>query len=198
MYNNNSVIFISTIIILRIIIRGIIGFNQTSLRKILAYSSINHIAWILASMIILETVWMFYFMVYSLISINIILIFNIINIFYLKQLFTSLNNNPIVKFFFVRNFFSLGGLPPFLGFIPKWLTIENLVENNFLMLTFLIVTITLLTLYLYIRLIYRTLAINMNELNFIPQSQSNQFWVIFRNFLSLIRLVTCSLTFNMA
>lgn len=181
--------FIVSVIIFRILIRGIIGFNQTRIRKILAYSSINHIAWILAAILLIETTWLTYFLIYTIISINIILIFNLLNIFYLKQLLTSINNDLSVKFFFVINFLSLGGLPPFLGFLPKWITIQNLIENELPILTFFMVILTLLTLFFYIRLTYRTLTINLSEPNFSIKSKINQFWIFWINLISLISLI---------
>nr|ALO70742.1 NADH deshydrogenase subunit 2 [Neobisnius villosulus] len=196
MYNINFPWFLFSIIIFSMLISGIMGFNQTSIRKILAYSSINHIAWMLASMYSLETIWITYFLVYTLISINIILIFNLLNIFFMKQIFTTMNQNIQIKFFFIMNFLSLGGLPPFLGFMPKWMTIENLIENNFFILTFVMIILTLLTLYFYIRLTYSTLTISMSKISFIPQTKMNQFWIILSNFISLISLLICSILFN--
>nr|UYB77575.1 NADH dehydrogenase subunit 2 [Philonthus lomatus] len=196
MYNLNFPWFIVTIVILSMLVSGIMGFNQTSIRKILAYSSINHIAWMLASMFSMETIWLIYFLIYSIISINIILIFNLMNIFYLKQLFISMNNNTPMKFFFITNFLSLGGLPPFLGFMPKWMTIENLIENNFFLLTLTMVILTLLTLYFYVRLMFSTLTINMSEPNFILQPKYNQFWILLSNYISILGLLTCTMIFN--
>lgn len=195
-YNINFVLFFFIIILFSVLIRGILGFNQTRIRKILAYSSINHIGWIISSIFISETTWLYYFLIYRIISINIILIFNILNIFYLKQLFSSINNNFILKFFFIFNFLSLGGLPPFIGFLPKWLTVENLVQRGFFLLTFLIITLTLITLFYYVRLIFRTLIINIREINYFLKYKFNQFWTLTRNFISIVRFLICTILFN--
>lgn len=40
------------------------GINVTSLRKIIAYSSINHIAWVIPVILIRETNWLLYFSFY--------------------------------------------------------------------------------------------------------------------------------------
>nr|ALO70833.1 NADH deshydrogenase subunit 2 [Philonthus fimetarius] len=196
-YNINFPLFFFTIIVMSMLVSGIIGFNQISMRKIMAYSSINHIAWMISSMFTLETIWFLYFLTYTIISINIILIFNLLNIFYMKQMFTNLNNNIQVKFFFVMNFLSLGGLPPFLGFLPKWLTIENLVENKMWFLTLIMVILTLLTLYFYIRMMFSTLTISMTQPNFLIPNKINQLWIFFSNFISIISLLMCSILFNL-
>lgn len=107
------------IIILSTLIGAIGGVNQTSLRKIIAYSSINHIGWILAALLTRETLWGMYLLLYTILSISIIIIFNDTNISYLSQVFGMRNLNKQLKLTIFSNFLSIGGLPPFLGFLPK-------------------------------------------------------------------------------
>nr|ALO71181.1 NADH deshydrogenase subunit 2 [Tasgius compressus] len=196
MYNIKFSEFFFLIIIFSMLISGIMGFNQTSIRKILAYSSINHIGWMISSMLIMETIWLYYFLIYTLISLNIIMIFFTLNIFYLKQLFISMNNNFIMKFFFVFNFLSLGGLPPFIGFFPKWLTIENLILSNLLLLAFTMMILTLLTLFFYIRMMFSTLVMNMMEINYLIHNEFNQFWTLMMNFMAIFGFLICTILFN--
>nr|YP_010999508.1 NADH dehydrogenase subunit 2 [Ochthebius subinteger]WPM98433.1 NADH dehydrogenase subunit 2 [Ochthebius subinteger] len=196
MYNNKMIEFLSMIILFSMLISGIMGINQTSLRKIMAYSSINHIGWMISSMFFLESIWLIYFITYIIISMNIILIFKINNIFYLKQLFISLNNMPILKMFFIMNFLSLGGLPPFLGFLPKWMTIQTMIENNFYLMSMIMVLMTLMTLYFYMRITFTSLMINMNELNYYFQKPMKNFLLMFMNMLSILGLFLITLLFN--
>lgn len=195
MYNLNLTVFLSAIIIISSLIRGTLGLNQIRLRKILTYSSINHIGWIIASILYSTSIWFIYFVIYSVISINIILIFKNYNIFYIKQLFNALNFNKIIKILFILNFLSLGGIPPFLGFIPKWITINYLVENNFYFLRAILIVLTLLSLYFYIRIIFNTISIYSYE---IIQNYNIQpkFFTLSFNFISLIRLAFCTFILN--
>nr|YP_009995363.1 NADH dehydrogenase subunit 2 [Ochthebius griotes]QNP09779.1 NADH dehydrogenase subunit 2 [Ochthebius griotes] len=195
MYNNMSMFF-SLIIIFSMLISGIMGINQISLRKILAYSSINHIGWMISSLLFLESIWMIYFIIYSITSINIILMFKKFNIFYLKQTFMMMNKNYSLKLFFMLNFLSLGGLPPFMGFMPKWLTIQLLIENNLIMIPMFMVMMTLITLYFYMRITFSTLMINMNELNYQFMIKPNMWIIMMINFLSLSGLLFMTMIFN--
>nr|YP_009185788.1 NADH dehydrogenase subunit 2 [Atrecus affinis]ALO70357.1 NADH deshydrogenase subunit 2 [Atrecus affinis] len=195
LHNLNSLMFLFSVIMFSMLISGIMGLNQTSLRKIMAYSSINHIAWMLSSMFTQEIIWIIYFFIYTMISINIILIFMKFNIFYIKQLFISMNNNLMFKFFFMFNFLSLGGLPPFIGFFPKWLIIQNLINNHMFFMTFLMIMLTLMTLFYYIRLIFSMLIINMNEIK-IFNKNTNKFWILMSNFMSILSLTFCTILFN--
>nr|QWB85935.1 NADH dehydrogenase subunit 2 [Menesia sulphurata] len=194
LYNYNFSYFFMSIILFSTIISGIMGLNQISLRKILAYSSINHISWMLASMINAQMIWMFYFIIYSIITFNIIWIFQKLKVFYFPQLFQILNSNKLIKFFFLINFLSLGGLPPFLGFFPKWLVINNLIQNNFYMLGIMLIVFTLITLFFYLRIMFSSMMINSSEvLNLINQPLDFKF--IFVNFISLSGLLVCTLIF---
>nr|AND96452.1 NADH deshydrogenase subunit 2 [Onthophagus obscurior] len=195
--NFNNINFFIIIIIFSSMISGIMGMNQTNIKKIMAYSSINHISWMLASMLFFEKIWMYYFIIYAIISLNIIIILNKLNIFYLNQLFSSLNNNPLIKFFFMLNFMSLGGLPPFLGFLPKWLTIQILIKMNLFYLAFIVIIMTLITLFFYMRIITLSILMNSNTSNF-KNSYMKQFNNIYLfNFIILMSLLLITISFNM-
>nr|WVD73148.1 NADH dehydrogenase subunit 2 [Monolepta cavipennis] len=195
MYNFKMSMFFSIIIIISSIIGGLLGFNQISTRKIMAYSSINHIAWMLASMMNFKIIWFSYFLIYSMITLNIVMIFYILNIYNLNQLFMSLNSNKLIKLFFIMNFLSLGGLPPFIGFLPKWLVIMNLVNNNFYLLSFILIIFTLITLFFYIRITLSTLTISSSEI-LMKISNINSYFLIMINIITLISLILCTSIFN--
>nr|ARH55217.1 NADH dehydrogenase subunit 2 [Thanatophilus sinuatus] len=195
-YNFNFPLFFSMIIIISMLISGIMGLSQISMRKILAYSSINHIAWMLAALFTIESNWTFYFTIYSIISINIIIILKILNIYYINQIIKPFKYSLSTKILFAFNFLSLGGLPPFLGFLPKWLTIQGLIETKFYFLSFVMVILTLLTLYYYIRLIFSALVLNTYKISFTEDSKNKKFWVLTVNFIAMISLTFCTLMFN--
>ena len=144
--------FLVLIVIFNIIIRAIRGFNQTSLRKIIAFSSINHMGWIFMGLIFNDTLWLNYFIFYRIFSLAIVIIFKTFNLFYIKQTF-SLKINYLQKILIFCSFLSLGGLPPFLGFFPKWIIIQFLVNFNIPLLT-LMVFCSLIILYFYLRICY--------------------------------------------
>nr|AYW52278.1 NADH dehydrogenase subunit 2 [Galerucinae sp. 7 ACP-2013] len=195
MYNFKMSMFFSIIIISSSVIGGILGFNQISVRKIMAYSSINHIAWMLASMMNFKMIWFTYFITYSAISLNIVMIFYFLNIFNLNQLFLSLNSSKLMKLFFIMNFLSLGGLPPFLGFLPKWLVVMNLINNNFYFLSFILIIFTLITLFFYIRITLSTLTVMTSEI-LMKTSNFNNFFLITINIITLLSLFLCTSIFN--
>nr|UFQ24269.1 NADH dehydrogenase subunit 2 [Anopheles janconnae] len=150
-------------IILSMLIGSLGGLNQTSIRKLMAFSSINHLGWMLLAMMNNELLWMTYFLLYSLLSISIIMMFNNFKLFYFNQIFNISMMNPIIKFLIFLNLLSLGGLPPFLGFLPKWLVIQNLTNMNQLFILTISVCLTLITLYFYLRLSYSIFMLNYQK-----------------------------------
>nr|YP_009937398.1 NADH dehydrogenase subunit 2 [Trigonopterus singkawangensis]QNT26908.1 NADH dehydrogenase subunit 2 [Trigonopterus singkawangensis] len=162
-YCMNPHFLLSCSIILSSFISGILGINQTCMRKLMAFSSINHMGWMLSTLFSSLNLWFYYFSIYALTNFNILVLFHKIHLFYMNQLSKITLNNKLLKFFFMFNFLSLGGLPPFLGFLPKWLTINFLVNSNFLTLSIILVLFTLVTLFFYVRLTFSSFTLNSEE-----------------------------------
>nr|UUJ36784.1 NADH dehydrogenase subunit 2 [Epeorus sp. 01 ZXM-2022a] len=147
-------LFTLIIIITCIGIGSIGGINQTSLRRIMTYSSINHMGWLLSAVLLGEPYWFIYFGFYTLLSTAVILLFHTHQLTHMNQLFGLPMSNPLLKLALFCNLLSLGGLPPFLGFLPKWIIIQGLVTQTFYPLVTTMVLLTLGTLYFYLRLGY--------------------------------------------
>nr|WPS67109.1 NADH dehydrogenase subunit 2 [Bradybatus sp.] len=180
-----SILFISMFIIFSALIGSLQGFNQICIRKIMAYSSINHIGWMLSSFLTSHNIWLFYFMIYSLINMNIIIILQKLGIFYINQMNKLLSFNLKLKFMYMLNFLSLSGLPPFLGFIPKWLVINHLILNDFYALAMILIIFTLLAMYMYMRITFSTFSFNFKQPIFtLPNKIS--FLIYTLNFMSLM------------
>nr|YP_010003161.1 NADH dehydrogenase subunit 2 [Thaumetopoea pityocampa]QAV59276.1 NADH dehydrogenase subunit 2 [Thaumetopoea pityocampa] len=151
--------FIYTIIIINVIVGAIGGLNQTSLRKLMAFSSINNLGWMLMALTISENLWIFYFCFYSFLTKIMCLLFYSLNMFYINQFFIN-NMNPMIKMNLMINFLSLGGLPPFIGFFPKWIIINFMINNNFYLSTLIFTMMSLITLFYYTRIIYSSFMLN--------------------------------------
>nr|QWQ55598.1 NADH dehydrogenase subunit 2 [Elimaea berezovskii] len=144
----------STLAILSSIMIGSLGgLNQTSLRKLMAYSSITHMGWMIASMFSGENIWILYFLIYCFLSTSLITLFHSFQLFHINQNF-MVDLNPTIKFCMLLLLLSLGGLPPFLGFLPKWIIIQFLASSEQLFLITTMVVTTLITLFYYLRLTF--------------------------------------------
>nr|YP_010175354.1 NADH dehydrogenase subunit 2 [Cincticostella fusca]QSL98499.1 NADH dehydrogenase subunit 2 [Cincticostella fusca] len=165
-------------IILSAIVGAIGGFNQTSLRKIMAYSSINHLGWMLAGVLLSNPYWVTYFIFYCFLSFSILVSFHHLQLSHLKQIFLIPDTNNFNKIFIFANFLSLGGLPPFIGFIPKWLMLQGLVTQNNFMLAGVLVLLTLVVLFYYLRTFFPAILITTTVHKWVaPQTYWSNFSV---------------------
>nr|UZZ44221.1 NADH dehydrogenase subunit 2 [Orthotrichia sp. XG-2021] len=150
------------------------GLNQTSLRKILAYSSINHMSWMTINLIYNFQIWKLYFILYSFHNLIIMYLLHYLNFNNIYNYFFMKNNNYL-KIIFFLNFLSLGGLPPFLGFMMKWITIKMILfKMN--MLIFILIMNSLISLYYYVQITYSSMFLNsyfiMNNLFYLKNKSS--------------------------
>nr|YP_009859860.1 NADH dehydrogenase subunit 2 [Ostrinia scapulalis]YP_010044334.1 NADH dehydrogenase subunit 2 [Ostrinia nubilalis]QKK36383.1 NADH dehydrogenase subunit 2 [Ostrinia nubilalis]QKK36409.1 NADH dehydrogenase subunit 2 [Ostrinia scapulalis]QPF23484.1 NADH dehydrogenase subunit 2 [Ostrinia nubilalis]QPF23497.1 NADH dehydrogenase subunit 2 [Ostrinia nubilalis]QPF23510.1 NADH dehydrogenase subunit 2 [Ostrinia nubilalis] len=192
-YNNN---FLILIIILNSIIGAIGGLNQTSIRKLMTFSSINNLSWMMSAMMISENLWMFYFFMYSFLISILCLLFSMINMFFINQLF-FFNINYLIKLSLLINFLSLGGLPPFMGFLPKWIIINFMLNSNLYFLTFILIMMSLILLFFYIRILYSSFMFNYLKLKWIKiKIKNNMFNIMnFLSFFSILGLITSTFFF---
>nr|YP_010022485.1 NADH dehydrogenase subunit 2 [Fer nigripennis]QON98895.1 NADH dehydrogenase subunit 2 [Fer nigripennis] len=155
--------FMFIIVLSSIIIGAMGGLNQTSLRHILAYSSISHLGWMISSMIYSEINWEIYFITYSMLTLILILLFNQMNLFSLNQIYTSKNMKTEIKFMMFLSMLSIGGLPPFLGFMPKWMVMQSMMEMNMTSTMVIMVMMTMITLYYYLRISFSAMIMLYSE-----------------------------------
>nr|ASS30627.1 NADH dehydrogenase subunit 2 [Coenobita rugosus] len=165
------------------------GINQTSLRKVLAFSSINHIGWMISSILVSEATMGIYFLFYSLISLSIVVLFHYKQAFHFNHLLTY-NFTIGAKMLVFFSLLSLGGLPPFTGFVPKWLVIQELASvGNFVLLVVLLGS-ALVTLYFYLRVAIMSLTLSSPKLMVSVGAQQSFKWLmpyfVFVNFFGLL------------
>nr|YP_009441968.1 NADH dehydrogenase subunit 2 [Orthotomicus laricis]AOY40189.1 NADH dehydrogenase subunit 2 [Orthotomicus laricis] len=188
-YTFFSSMYMSIFIILSTLMGSLNGINQTCLRKLLVFSSINHIGWLLMNLNCSLNSWLIYFIIYSFINMNIIFLLNLNKIYFTNQI-NKMSPNKTMKFFFMMNFLSLGGLPPFIGFFIKWITINEAIINKLYSVTILMILFTLLALFFYTRLTFSSLTLSMSENLFFYLNKPNFFSALI-TFLNLSSLILC-------
>nr|YP_010952709.1 NADH dehydrogenase subunit 2 [Trapezia cymodoce]WMQ53129.1 NADH dehydrogenase subunit 2 [Trapezia cymodoce] len=139
--------------ILSALVGALGGLNVLSLRKIMAFSSINHMSWMLIAIFISDFMWFTYFIFYILISLSIIVFFNSFHSYYFSDLLNLSYSNSYFTLLLPLNLLSLGGLPPFTGFIPKWFMIQSMLMNEMLFPLMFLILSALITLFYYLRIL---------------------------------------------
>nr|BAC23606.1 NADH dehydrogenase subunit 2 [Synbranchus marmoratus] len=160
-----------------IVVGGWAGLNQTQLRKILAYSSIAHLGWMVMIIQFSPQLTLLTLLIYIIMTFATFITFKTSKATNINTLSTTWTKAPLLTLLTPLILLSLGGLPPLTGFMPKWLILQELTKQSITFTTLIMVMSTLLSLYFYLRLAYSTtLTISPNNLNGttqwrFPQSQ---------------------------
>ena len=141
---------------------NIIAISQTNIKRMLAYSTIAHVGFLLLGLLSGTPSGyagsMFYIITYALMSMG---AFAMVILLGRKDLeadeldhFKGLSDrSPWFAFIMLILMFSMAGVPPFLGFWGKWFVLKELVDAGFVWLAAMAVFFTIIGAYYYIRVI---------------------------------------------
>nr|YP_009295507.1 NADH dehydrogenase subunit 2 [Monacoa grimaldii]BAV56988.1 NADH dehydrogenase subunit 2 [Monacoa grimaldii] len=141
------------------------GLNQTQLRKILAYSSIAHLGWMILIIQFAPSLALLSLMLYLIMTSATFLSFKKNNTTSINTLALTWTKSPTLTALTALVLLSLGGLPPLTGFMPKWLILQELTKQGLPLTATLMALSALLSLYFYLRLCY-TLALTIAPATF--------------------------------
>nr|UGS80269.1 NADH dehydrogenase subunit 2 [Notolachesilla sp. GRA1sp1LA] len=172
------------------IIGALGGLTQTFLKKIIAYSSVNHLGWLMASILISKKMMIMYLLFYMMTNAFVMFILSLNNITQFIQI-----NTKILFISFTICMMSLGGLPPFVGFMPKLILIKMLLQNELLSISLMLVFTTLVTLFFYLRLTFSIMSLSSTSQKWMCFKYTNKNILIYSLMiiLSTVGLVTTNL-----
>nr|QXT44661.1 NADH dehydrogenase subunit 2 [Anoplotermes sp. G17-067] len=192
--------FTLSIIMMSTIVGAIGGLNQTSMRKILTYSSINHTGWMLIALTTSESLWLAYFMIYSTLALTVVSAISLSGVSFINQTMMTNKETTLMKFMMFTSLLSLGGLPPFLGFLPKWIVIQAMITNNMIPLATIVVVTSLITLYYYLSISYSSFLILNTEpkwnMKFHKTNPASGISTVLLSSISLTGMMVCTLITN--
>lgn len=174
--------------IISAIVGALGGLNSLNLRKIIAFSSINHISWMFIALIINSSLWLLYFFVYSIVSSSLILLFHLQQSYFFSDIFNYYQPKSFFSFIGPLALLSLGGLPPFTGFLSKWIIIQAMAQSYIYITLFFLLASALVTLYYYLRLSIPFFIIYSSSLIFSSKQKTPGFLFIFLFFINFLGL----------
>nr|QTA72656.1 NADH dehydrogenase subunit 2 [Acanthodactylus aureus] len=159
-------LIIASLAVISVLIGGWSGLNQTQMRKILAFSSIAHLGWMLIILSISQKLFILTLTIYILTTTSIFMVLIMLTLKTAKDLGQTWSTSPTITAISMFILMSLGGLPPLIGFLPKWLILKELTTVYLTPLATTMALLSLLSLMFYIRLTYAmTLTIPPNTSN---------------------------------
>nr|BCV68691.1 NADH dehydrogenase subunit 2 [Beringiana fukuharai]BCV68704.1 NADH dehydrogenase subunit 2 [Beringiana fukuharai]BCV68730.1 NADH dehydrogenase subunit 2 [Beringiana fukuharai] len=152
-FNSSLIKMVMPIAVISATWGGIGGINQTDIRSLLTYSSIAHTGWMLASVNSNYHILFMYLLTYMLINISIYFFLSKEDSKSYKQLFSS--KEEVKTFILAISLLSLGGMPPFVGFVMKLLVL--LLTEASMIVVFGLIAGALMSLFYYLSLTFATL-----------------------------------------
>nr|YP_010235808.1 NADH dehydrogenase subunit 2 [Youtuus strigatus]QTD82426.1 NADH dehydrogenase subunit 2 [Youtuus strigatus] len=144
--------------------------KNSSMKKILAFSSIYNSPWMILSMLISKSMFLLFFTSYSMINIMLMNKLKKNNMIYMNQMNKK---NSIMKFSIMINLISMSGMPPMLGFFPKWMILTKINEMSIMMSIFMILS-SMISTFIYLKMISPMFLLQMTKKKMNKSKKSNQ------------------------
>ena len=188
--------------ILSMALGNIVAISQTNIKRMLAYSTIAHIGFLILGLLSVESLQdtsssgfadaMFYIITYALMTMG---VFGMVILLGRKdaeadelEAYAGLSErNPWFAFIMLILMFSLAGVPPFVGFWSKWFVLKEVVASGHIWLAAVAVFFSIIGAYYYLRVVKLVYFDKPKDLIAIKASQSMR-WLISANGLALLVL----------
>ena len=150
--------------VISMILGSIAAVNQSNIKRLLAYSSISHMGFILIGILTANHIGIKSVQLYiSIYMLNVLGIFtcilclkNKVDGYYLENIknFSGLlKKNPFLSFSFAILLFSLVGIPPLSGFFGKLYILISAIESKLYVLSVIAVLTSIISAFYYLRII---------------------------------------------
>jgi NADH-quinone oxidoreductase subunit N len=143
---------------LSIIVGSLGAINQTKVKRLIAYSAIAHMGFMLIGLstgalsgLLATFVYIVIYMITSFNTFAFVLSLNSPN--YISQLTGLSRYNPILAITFALSLFSMAGVPPLAGFFSKYLVLLSAISNGLYLVAFVAILFSVVGSFYYLRLI---------------------------------------------
>lgn len=153
------------------IIGTVVGLAQFRIKRLLAYSTISHVGFMLLALAVSgqESIdaFLFYLIQYSLTSVNsffILLAFGYLihsqqsasqnnDIQFISQLSGQFRQNPVLALSMIVCLFSMSGIPPMMGFFAKYAVLYTAIHNGYYFISLVAIITSVISAAYYLRVI---------------------------------------------
>lgn len=172
--------------LLSLIIGTVVGLAQTRIKRLLAYSTISHVGFLLLALRINSersiSSFLFYLIQYTITNLNrflILLAFGYIilnntsrsDISFISELKGQFIHNPLLGLALTLCLFSMRGVPPLIGFFGKQMVLSSALHSGYYFLSFVGIIVSIISASYYLKIV-RVIHFNVNSDNLINHNPS--------------------------
>ena len=148
--------------ILSIVIGSIFALTQDNIKRLLAYSAISNIGFIILALGLVSKSGLYASLYYTIIySFTALASFGIIThitsnsngVENISDLAGLSKTHPYFAILLLITMLSSAGIPPLIGFHAKLMVVQALIDSNYIFLTIIVVLMTVISAYYYLRII---------------------------------------------
>lgn len=147
------------LVISTLIICSVSGLNNCSVQKMLGYSSIIHICWIICSLVSGKVLFLIYFLSYLSIIFWVRVLIIKGNIFFVGQIKRG-GIDILSKRLTFLYVLSLAGFPPFLGFLIKWVVVFMCSTFSSKWMIFVLLITSLISTFFYLQTFFTLIMVH--------------------------------------
>ncbi len=145
------------IAIISMLIGNLAALTQKNLRRMLAYSSIAQMGFIVMGLVVGNIVGLsaafFYMLTYAVISLAVFGIISLLNAEKLEDLAGLHRNHPFLAMMLLLFMFSMAGIPPLVGFMAKLSILLALINAHYIAMTIFMALMSVVGLYYYLNIV---------------------------------------------
>nr|YP_010736858.1 NADH dehydrogenase subunit 2 [Macropsis ocellata]WEP24732.1 NADH dehydrogenase subunit 2 [Macropsis ocellata] len=157
--------------IMSMIVGAIMVINQSSIKKMLSYSSIYNLGVMMSSMNE-NQIWVTYMLMYSLMLLMILMMIKKLKINYLNQMMIN-ELETMTKISIWISLLSMAGLPPMMGFTIKMIILEKMVLKTEFMLTTVMLLSSMVMMFMYMRISFLAMTLYSTSIKWKMLKKSN-------------------------
>ncbi len=196
-YLKDLYIFFMVLSILSIVVGTLGAIYQTKLKRIIAYSSISNMGYILSMMLTINIEGMysviFYIIVYNIMSTGLWILLlsfrsqsNKIKLKEIGEIILLFNSNKYISIIFFIFLFSSMGIPPMIGFFSKLFILLNIIELKMYFFALFLIIFNSIGVIYYLRLIKMMYASIQNKFLFLVDlGELKALFIVFLVFLNI-------------
>jgi NADH-ubiquinone oxidoreductase chain 2 len=171
--------------LLSLIIGSVVGLVQIRIKRLLAYSTISHVGFILLALAInteqsIDS-FLFYIIQYTITNLNIFLIIIALGYIYNKSIILKdiryisdfkgqFILNPLICISFSICLFSMAGVPPLIGFFSKQYVLYSAIQSGYIFMSLIAIIVSVISASYYLKII-KVLMDELTQIN--SNSNSN-------------------------